>query len=302
MRQSHNNEILPKETVFDKAQADFDRIFYLGDTLETSTWEYIINTLSQRPIQERRLLIAAFTVLNRLAPQRLKQKAREKEFSTMPLNIPAGKSGKVMAKIGGGVVNTVYLLPNTERSSAVAVGIRRRNFRTPETALEYATEQNAEYKLIKQIYGSIDSLIPNENYVVYQNHRGEPNVMFIKDFIANGITDIFSIEQSQLKATIAKNKTLEKQIREFWQISTENKELLLRNQLDLLGKGNLAITGFEGQERLLLLDPHFRNIEGRTPEKAHEIEQRIDYLGRLVNDSNLNYSMPPQEIRIELPS
>ena len=55
------------------------------------------------------------------------------------------------------------------------------------------------------------------------------------------------------------------------------------NQLDFTGKCNLAVVGEEGNERLVMLDPH--TAHKRTEQYRERIEARVNYLASVYADS-----------------
>jgi hypothetical protein len=77
-----------------------------------------------------------------------------------------------------------------------------------------------------------------------------------------------------------KNSGLAAQVKQFVDITNSNTQLL-DNELDLLGEDNLAVVGKAGEERLLMLDPHFRSKPYRNPDMKKEITRRLNYLSEL---------------------
>lgn len=271
-----------RRSFVDNLRRDVDRVFVLGDIPEQGFVRHLQEVIRSRPLPKRELLRAVLSVIQKRLPEDLNLAMQEKAFSNAPIDVPLKDGYRVLEKVGSGGVNTVFFL-NTGEGTSWAVGLRREAFKSAEDALEYAKGQEREYRQIKTLYCADPDLIPEEFRVIFENHRGDPNVMFFRKFIHGPMRDVFDEDSESLHEVLGRNPKFRDQMIKFVTATMENMDFVLDNQLDLLGKNNLAIVGEKGGERLVLLEPHLCEAE-RTDRADNRIKERTEFLVDVVSN------------------
>jgi len=233
--------------------------------------------------------VAAFQIINQITPQAASGKLRKRysyKQGSMPLS---PKDYTLKDKIGYGGVNDVFLLQsNRKDTSSYVLKINLGGGGSGvEDLLSVAKEQKGEYEYISEVYKDIPGLIPKEYYLIMHGPTmAIPVAAVIQPFIGENLRDVFEdFEKDELLDLLQRNKPLANQISKFAEVARTD-ESLIENELDLLGKDNLAIAGDKGDERLLLLDPHFRSHPIRSTETKKRIEERINYIEELARASS----------------
>lgn len=272
----------PVPGYYQKLTETISQVFVLGDTPSEGLARHLIEIFNSRPISKGELLRTGLSFVRQFMPRSIKLGIQEKVFTNMPLDIPKPEGYRVLERLGSGGVNTVYLL-NSEKGKSYSIGMRRRGFKDPNTAWEYAREETREYKVVNNIYRELPGLIPRESQVVFTDFKEQPSVMFVREFVPGPLRDIFAIGKKELLTILSSNPDFKDQLLKFVSLSDKNADFVIGNQLDLLGKYNLSVAGEKGKENLILLDPHTREPAYRTSEKADEIRQRLNYLRGFVS-------------------
>jgi hypothetical protein len=92
---------------------------------------------------------------------------------------------------------------------------------------------------------------------------------------------------------IVSNKMRE-QLTKFVEISLNNEGFVVKEELDLCGRDNLVVAGTNGNEKLVLLEPHTTGT--KRPRNQVEISKRLKYLAQIVEETNIeanSVSSPP---------
>lgn len=152
--------------------------------------------------------------------------------------------------------------------------------------IRIANWQKQEYLLLKNLYQDIPELIPDEHYLLLNGpDNGTPVVAMIQTFESRRIRDIFmDFTPEQLERLIQKHPRLRNQIDAFVKITGDNPQLI-DNELDILGKNNLAVVGEDSDPHLLFLDPHFRENNPDKQQIRQQILQRIQFLADRLQES-----------------
>ncbi|OGM11925.1 hypothetical protein A2Z22_01685 [Candidatus Woesebacteria bacterium RBG_16_34_12] len=229
--------------------------------------------------------LALLQLAYKFMPTPMKEKVKAK-FGYTQEEMPFDPEDYILInKIGKGGVNDVFLL------EAQKEGLRSYVLKTirlsyengdQKRLLNIAQEQKAEYERIASVYQDIEGLISPEHYFILHGPRkSKAVVVVLQQFEGRQIRDIFDdFHQEDLRYLLERNDALSNQLKKFID-ATNSDPSLLNNELDLLGRNNLVIVGENGNERLLLLDPHFRSVEHRSPQRQEEITRRFNYLSQL---------------------
>lgn len=233
--------------------------------------------------------VAAFRIITQAAPQITMKKLRERyayKQDLMPFN---PKDYTLKEKVGFGGMNDVFLLQASGRENPsyvlkINLGESGEGL---EKLLSTAKEQKEEYERIAAAYKEVAGVIPKEYYLIMHGPSlDQPVAATIQLFVSENLRDIFvDLEKDELQDLLQRNKPLLKQLAGFIK-ATRQDSFLIENELDLLGRNNLAIVGGKGEERLLMLDPHFRSSRGRSPYAREQIEERIQYLEEITKASS----------------
>jgi len=174
-----------------------------------------------------------------------------------------------------------------ENLESYVLKINRISFRNQNinSLLQTAKKEKEEYEEIKEIYKDMPDLIPNEEYIIINGLKNNKiAVAMLQPYQDENLRDIFQIQENDmLLSLIQKNKNLREQVKKFTDISLSRDDIVGR-EIDILGRNNLAIVGNEGEERLILLDPHFRAESGRSQKTQEKIRNRLKDLKRLADE------------------
>jgi len=234
--------------------------------------------------------VAALRIINQLTPQ-VPVKILRKRYAYKQDSMPfSPKDYTLKDKIGSGGMNDVFLLQSNRKdisSYVLKINLGERGGSGVENLLSVAKEQKKEYEKISAVYKDIPGIVPKEYHLVMHGPSMEtPVATTIQPFIGENIRDFFvDFEKDELLDLLRKNKLLANQIIKFTEI-TRADEFPIENELDLLGMNNLAIVGEKENERLLLLDPHFRSSVSRSAEAKRQIRKRINYIEELAKTSS----------------
>lgn len=234
--------------------------------------------------------VAALRIITQLAPQKPMKKLRERyayRQDSMPFN---PKDYTLKEKIGFGGVNDVFLLQASGKESpsyVLKVNLGESNERGLKKLLSTAKEQKGEYERIAAAFKDTAGVIPEEYYlIIHGPSMDQPVMATIQPFIGENVRDIFvDFEKDELQDLLQRNKPFSKQLAGFVKVARSD-SYLIENELDVLGRNNLAIVEDKGKERLVMLDPHFRPSKTRRPEMRSKIEARINYLEKLTKVSS----------------
>jgi len=265
-----------------------DQVFIDEKDQEVNLNEAVSSLLSPDNSRYKRT-VAALRLISQFAPQVAMKKLRERyayKQDFMPFN---PKDYTLKEKIGFGGMNDVFLLQGSggeNPSYVLKINLGERG-EGLEKLLSMAKEQKEEYERISARYEDVQGLIPDEYYLIMHGPSGDqPVAATIQPFVGENLRDIFvNFEKDELQNLIQRNKPLREQLTGFIEATLSDSHLI-ENELDLLGRNNLAIAGAEGEERLLMLDPHFRSSRERNPYARKQIEERIRYLEELTNASS----------------
>lgn len=235
---------------------------------------------------------AATHLVSNLLPEKIKDRlSRRLGYTQDELPIDPRKY-LLTRKIGSGGVNDVFLLQHqkeedkesTQYSYVIKVMILSMSEPDTDRMVAMASQQKKDFDYIAGKFEHIPGLVPPEYFIVAHGPRnGRPAVIAIQPYMGGEIRDVFAEGfKQELKELVDRNENARDQIREFVKVVRNNPDLI-DNELDLLGEGNLAIVGEEGNERLMLLDAHPKLKHGRSDEKKQEISDRIKYLEDLVS-------------------
>ena len=233
--------------------------------------------------------VMALKIINQFAPEITMKKLRERYAYTqdsMPFN---PKDYTLKEKIGLGGVNDVFLLQAREGKNPsyvlkVNLGESGEGL---EKLLSTAKEQKEEYEGIAAAFKDVAGVIPKEYCLIMHGPSvGQPVLATIQPFVSENLRDIFvDLEKDELQDLLQRNKPLLKQLAGFVKVTRQDSSLI-EKELDLRGRNNLAIVGGKGEERLLMLDPHFRSSHVRSPYARGQIEERIQYLEEITKASS----------------
>lgn len=265
---------------FNKTARLAREVFILGDVPNRNQ---IKEVLSAKSSSKRFLIKAGLALIYNNLPEDLRSRLHEKLFEKLPLHIKGEGEYRILEKIGSGSTNSVYLLSNRDKKS-YALAQSKLSFRDTSSALRFSERQKLEYEYFKRIFKDIPGLIQRESYAIYERDDGASSVMFIREFVPGPLKDIFDIPKDELNKLLTNNQLLSNQLTKFVEISIKNKNVIVGEQLDILGNNNLAIAGEKGNERLILLDPHTRVNKISFAEK--KINDRLEYLKDIVSISN----------------
>ena len=228
--------------------------------------------------------VAALRLISQFAPQAAIKQIREKyayKQDFMPFN---PRDYTLREKIGFGGMNDVFLLQGSraDNPSYVLKINLGESGEGLDKLLSTAKEEREGYERISMAYKDVPGIIPEEHHlIIHGPSLGRPVAASIQPFIGENIRDIFvDFKKDELQDLLQRNKPLREQLTGFIK-ATLSDNTLIESELDLLGRNNLAIVGSEGEERLLMLDPHFRSGKVRNPNARKQIEERILYLEEL---------------------
>jgi hypothetical protein len=250
--------------------------------------ESVSNLLSPGNSRYKRT-VAALRIISDFAPQMPMKKLRERysyKQDSMPFSL---KDYTLKEKIGFGGMNDVFLLQARKKdvpSYVLKISLGESGERL-EKLLSTAKEQKEDYERIATAYKDVPDVILKEYYLVMHGpSMRQPVAVSIQPFVGENLRDIFvDFEKDELQDLLQKNKPLHEQLDGFVK-ATRADNSLVENELDVLGRNNLAIVGGKGEERLLMLDPHFRSSRSRSPHYRNQIEERIRYLEELTKASS----------------
>jgi hypothetical protein len=258
---------------------------FVDNAFETKKLTKSLNRLFEKNTSKYDRAVAALQIIKTAMPKSIRKNIAG-IYKVTHMKIPVSAKDYIISeKIGRGGINSVYLLESQkpEKNSYVLkinhVSYEERNL---SQQVKIANEQKNEYERISGVYKNIKDLIPAEHYMIIHGRRNnQPVVTMIQELEGELIRDAFTdFEPEELKTLLEKNTLLRYQLKQFIEATKSDPELL-KNELDLLGRKNLAIIGEKGEERLKLLDPHFRSSISRSPEMQEEIKQRFSYLADL---------------------
>ncbi len=205
------------------------------------------------------------------------------------------------SKLGSGGVNSVFLLSSQkEGSPSYVLKINHTSYfeHDPDKLLRIGLKQKKEYEEIKEKFKDVGDLIPAENYLLVHGIKdGKPAIVMTQPFMGENLRDLFNdFEKDELEYLLEKNPVFKEQLSKFTQITLSNNDLVER-EFDLLGKNNLIVVGGEGDERLVLLDPHYRGESSRSLGTKEQIKRRVNYLKELTeNVQDVPQNLSPQYI------
>lgn len=230
---------------------------------------------------------AGIQIISRFLPKPAKEKIKKRleyKQDKLPFN---PNNYRLLEKIGKGGMNDVFMLEsqNGNQSYVLKVAVTSFGLEHVNDLVALAAEQKEDYDFVADKFKHIQGLVPEEYFIVANGPRdGDPSVITIQPFEGRNIRDIFDdFEPEELRELVSRNEKLHEQIKLFVETIDNNQELL-EEELDLMGKNNLAIVGDEGEERLLLLDAHSISPIGRSPENKVEIADRVNRLREAIGE------------------
>ncbi|MFH1899345.1 MAG: hypothetical protein ABIJ82_02650 [Patescibacteria group bacterium] len=280
----------------EKAKDRVEDVFVLGDVQTKNLSQIIKEGIEEGWPSELDVLAFGLTVIYNGLPNSIKKGLQGRSFEKIPLDIPEIDDYRVMKRLGSGGTNIVYFYSSHEGNS-FSVGLKRKGFNTAEEAWKFAKTQKQEYEYFRNMYKNIPNLIPEENQVVYKDRRSEPSVMFVREYVPEPLKDIFKIPKEELENIIISNSEFRDQLLKFVTISLENSNVILNEELDILGDKNLAVAGERGRERLILLDPH--TVLTKKPEIRSRIENRLSQLREILTENSINLAIPMSIYQVE---
>ena len=188
-------------------------------------------------------------------------------------------------KIGRGEGYNVFLLESQKENyqTMVLKTFRLSKWLCTQKLMDIIDVQKSQYDMVTLAYKDINGLIPTEHYIILQGpDKGIPVVGMLQVYEGGKIRDVFDdFSPDVLKYLLKANNILKQQFIGFVKTTRANPHLI-ENELDLIGKNNLAIIGENENIRLVLLDPHFRTSNLRSVAMRQKINKRIEYLEGLI--------------------
>lgn len=190
-------------------------------------------------------------------------------------------------KVSHGYVNEVFLLESQKKDlDSMVLKLNYIDHGASEDLARLASEQNAEYEEISELYKELPGFIPwQASLIVESPQTKKPVIATLQEFQGGKMNDLFEDYTYEELLSIFEDDT---QLRESFLLFSE---LTLshweeeREIIDLLGKQNLNIVEDGENRKLLFIDPEGIFHEGdRTTDIQDLYAKRIQYLRELMTD------------------
>jgi len=247
-----------------------------------------VGILTDTTQSKRKRTAAAMGIVHHFMPQKVNKLVAGKlaySQDELPFN---PREYKLRKKIGTGGMNDVFLLESTKGESSYAMkvvieGVGETNI---DNLVTYASQQRTDYEKVSAKFTHIPDLVLPEYYFIANGpRRGQLAAISIQPFLGKNVRDIFEdVNKAELIDLLQTNDKLKSQLQAFIE-TVRNDPSLIEDELDLIGKCNLAIVGDKGNERLILLDPHSRSEKERADHFKKEIARRVKYLSEICSDN-----------------
>ncbi len=186
--------------------------------------------------------------------------------------------------VGGGGENDVYeLSAKKENIPSWAMKINRLYGGDVKELTAKAKEINSEYKEVKSWFQDMPGLVPEEYNMIMEDPRDKkPAIVTLQKYYGQEIRDLFKeLEGGGAERIFKDNPQLKDEIFNFIRISEgrlrENGDII-----DLIGPKNLSVIDINGQDHLVVLDPHLISNPRRQQESVKkEQNDRLDSLREL---------------------
>lgn len=154
--------------------------------------------------------------------------------------------------------------------------------------IEKAKQIKQDYQKIKSWFGHIPSFVPDEFFlIVHSPLLSKKAVATIQPFIEGKIRGFFEdFTEDQLVTTINNNRTLKKQFALFGEKLMELCHIDHWECIDILGKANLSLIEKDGEQQLILIDPHMiynsKILSERPSEDLKRLTDKINQIERIL--------------------
>lgn len=187
--------------------------------------------------------------------------------------------------VGRGGENDVYRLEaRTAGAPSWALKINHQDRGDLKTLTGRAKEIKQEHEMVKDWYKEIEGLVPREWTLILAGPRdGRPAIATLQEYYGSEIRDIFKeIEKDELAGLLDNQPRLKADLENFLRLSREQ-ALATGETIDLLGNKNLSLIKKDGEERLVLLDPHLISNPWRNEEDVKaRLASRLAYLEEIL--------------------
>jgi hypothetical protein len=188
--------------------------------------------------------------------------------------------------VGRGGENDVYRLEAKAPGEASwALKINHQDKGDVKNLTARAKTIRQDYEMVRDWYEEIDGLVPREWTIIMAGPRdGKPAITTLQEYYGNEIRDVFKgINQDDLAAILAGQPQLKEDFENFIRISRERTSAT-GDTVDLLGDKNLSLISREGEDKLILLDPHLISNPWRNEEEVRvRLNARMEYLEQAVD-------------------
>ncbi len=235
-----------------------------------------------------RKFVAFLDVARDIVPESLQKYYRDSLYDTseLPFNF---ENFPFEGRLGGGAECNVYLFSSKKEDvPSFVFKVDYIDSGDPETLVEVAKERKVEYEKIKELFGELPELIPEEHFIISEGvHKNEKAgvVASVQKFLGYNLGDIFRMPLEDIKSSCAEDPKLCADIKKFVEISKhlfeEKGEIL-----DILGV-NLVIAEQEEGKKLHFIDPHHiysANSEETDSKVFSLVEERFLYLQKIADE------------------
>lgn len=233
-------------------------------------------------------MVSALKVIDSIIPKTIRGNIRN-EYGFATDNIPFNANDyQVGKKLGSGGENSVFLLSSQKNnlpSYVLKINHLSHFENNPNKLLKAGMEQKKEYEEIKDKFAEVEGLVPQENYLILHGIKNKkPALAMIQPFMGDNLRDLFNdFEKDELLNVIEKNPSFKKQLTSFVGVILSNGDLIDR-EIDILGSNNVIVINDNGEEKLIMLDPHFRSVHARGTNTREQIRRRVLYLKTLIDN------------------